>query len=207
VVPLPAREIPHRNGTNHAILTEMARQWGYHFYLSPGPTRGVSTAYWGPQVRVGVPQKALTWRMGAASNLGSLQFGHDGTKATQVFGLVQEQVSQAPVPIIGLPFAAPPLAAEPAWISDAPFLRASRLEDDHAGNVVKALWDATSTVLSSSRAVATASGELDVGRYADVLPARSPNNGSRIKLRLGFNKPAEHGTSISTAFFNCSPGQ
>jgi hypothetical protein len=39
------------------------------FYLEPGPTPGLSRAYWGPEIRVGLPQSALTTGMNALSNV------------------------------------------------------------------------------------------------------------------------------------------
>ena len=42
-----------------------------------------------------------------------------------------------------------------------------------AGNVVKALWDATAEYFHSAKASVTATGELDVSAYGDVLKARS----------------------------------
>lgn len=173
IMPLPTEQVPHRNGTFLSILDEMAQQWGYTFYIDPGPTRGVNTAYWGPPIRAGVPQKALTWRMGAASNLGSVQFQADGTKPTFVGGLIQEKNSNSPVPIVGLPFTGQPLAETPAWVGNLPLVRFKRLSDDEGGDAIAALWRATGEVFRAMKAAVTASGEIDVARYGDVLRARS----------------------------------
>ncbi|MGD9531799.1 hypothetical protein [Pseudonocardia sp.] len=173
IVPLPTKSVPQRNGTALGILTEMAERWGYTFYVQPGPVRGASLAYWGPPIRAGVPQPALTWRMGAASNLGSVSFQSDGTKPKQVYGLVQDERFNVPIPIIGLPFTGQPLAATPAYVGNLPFLGVKRLSDDERGNVVAALWRATGEVFRSTKGAATASGELDVARYGHVLAARA----------------------------------
>ena len=173
VPPLPTEEIPQRNGTFLGILNEMAGKWKYVFYVDPGPTRGLNTAYWGPPIRAGVPQKALTWRMGSDSNLGSIQFQHDGTKPRFVYGLIQEKNTNAPVPIASLPFTGVPLAALPSYVGNLPFVGAKRLADDSGGNAVKALWDATGEFFQSAKASVTASGELDVSAYGEVLQARS----------------------------------
>ena len=53
------------------------------FYIEPGPVPGTSIAYWGPQVRVGVLQPALTINMDAATNVESLQLRFDGLARTQ----------------------------------------------------------------------------------------------------------------------------
>jgi hypothetical protein len=170
--PSPTKKIPQRGGTFLAILNDMAQRWGYSFYVEPGPRRGSSVAYWGPPIRGGVPQKALTWRMGADSNLDSIQFQSDGTKPAFYYGLVQEQNSNAPVPLPGLPFAGQPLAREPSFVGNLPFVAARLLEDDEGGNVLKAVARATAEQFRSMKAAVTASGELDVGRYGDVLRAR-----------------------------------
>lgn len=171
-MPLPTEKVPHRTGTFLGIIEQMAQQWGYTFYIDPGPTRGTSTAYWGPPIRAGVPQKALTWRMGAASNLGSVQFQADGTKPTFVGGLIHEKESSIPVPIIGLPFTGQPLAAVPSWVGNLPLVRFKRLSGDEGGDAVAALWRATGEVFRSMKAAVTASGEVDVAGYGDVLKAR-----------------------------------
>ena len=114
IIRLPTDSIPQKSGTFLGILDQMAERWGYVFYVEPGPTRGLNTAYWGPPIRAGVPQKALTWRMGALSNLGSISFQSDGTKPKLVYGLVHERTSNAPVPITGLPFTGQPMSAVPS---------------------------------------------------------------------------------------------
>ena len=43
---------------------------GYVAYVVPGPVPGVSTFYWGPPVRVGLPQPALSVDLGAQTNVG-----------------------------------------------------------------------------------------------------------------------------------------
>jgi hypothetical protein len=168
----PTRSIPQRNGTFLAILTEMAERWGYTFHVRPGPSRGMSTAYWGPPIRAGVPQRALTWRMGAASDLGSISFQSDGTKPKQVFGLVQEERLNLPIPVIGLPYTGQPMSATPAYVGNLPFLGVKRLSDDEGGKVLAALWRATGEVFRSTKGAVTASGEVDVARYGRVLAAR-----------------------------------
>ena len=54
---------------------------GYVFYLEPGPAPGTSKAYWGPEIRVGEPQPALTTGMDAQTNVEQLSFNFD--KETQ----------------------------------------------------------------------------------------------------------------------------
>ena len=50
----------------------LAERGGYVFYLEPGPAPGTSKAYWGPEIRVGEPQPALTANMDAQTNVEQL---------------------------------------------------------------------------------------------------------------------------------------
>lgn len=173
LIELPTRDIPHLTGTPFGMLRQLADRWGYDTYYTPGPIRGVGTSYWGPPIRAGLPQRALTWRMGPATNLGSIQFTLDGTKPKMVYGLVKEQNSGVEVPVVGLPFTGQPMAALPAYIGDLPFVGLKRMEDSERGSVIAAIGRATGEVFRANKAAATASGELDVGRYGDVLKARA----------------------------------
>lgn len=173
VVKLPTESVPHKTGTFLGILNQMAERWGYVFYVDPGPTRGLNTAYWGPPIRAGIPQRALTWQMGPYSNLGSISFNSDGTKPKMVYGLVQEENTNVPVPIAGIPFTGQPMSAMPSYIANAPFVGIKRLQPDEGGDVITSLWKATGEVYRSNKAAVTASGELDVAQYGDVLKARA----------------------------------
>ena len=70
--PLPTEQIPQQQGTDYGYVSELAQEAGYVFYLEPGPTPGTSSAYWGPEIRVGMPQPALTTGMDALSNVEQL---------------------------------------------------------------------------------------------------------------------------------------
>jgi hypothetical protein len=63
-VPLPIDQIPSQKGTDLNYIQYLAEQAGYVFYIDPGPTPGVSKAYWGPQVKVGPVQPALSADLG-----------------------------------------------------------------------------------------------------------------------------------------------
>ena len=78
-VPLPTERIPVQQGTDLEYLQEMAGRFGYVFYVTPGPAPLTNTAYWGPPVRLGVPQKALSVNMGPETNvIGEVNFEYDG---------------------------------------------------------------------------------------------------------------------------------
>ena len=73
-VPLPIERIPSHQGTDLAYIRELAARVGYVFYLEPGPVPGMNIAYWGPEIKVGMPQPALNINMDAHTNVESLTF-------------------------------------------------------------------------------------------------------------------------------------
>ena len=58
-IPIPIELVPQQQGTDLQYIKALAESAGYVFYLDPGPAVGTSRAYFGPQIRVGVPQPAL----------------------------------------------------------------------------------------------------------------------------------------------------
>ena len=73
-VPIPIERIPTQQGTDLGYIKQLAADVGYVFYIDPGPVPGTNTAYWGPEIKVGVPQPALNLDMDAHTNVESLQF-------------------------------------------------------------------------------------------------------------------------------------
>ncbi len=167
----PTEQTAIADGTDYAILTRLAEDYGFVFFVIPGLVPGQNTAYWGPPFTVPNLQSALTFRMGSASNVGSIQFTTDGNKPEFVYGLIQEKHANVPTPVVGVP-TPPMLSAVPAYAGNLPFVRVKLLRDDCGGDVVAALGKATAQMWKSNRNAVTASGELDVGRYGGILRAR-----------------------------------
>lgn len=99
IPPLPMQQIPQQRGSDYAYVTKLAREAGYVFYLEPGPEPGRSKAYWGPEIRVGEPQPALTMNMDALSNVDDLSFTFDKDAKTMPIVFFQESVSKMPIPV------------------------------------------------------------------------------------------------------------
>lgn len=167
-VPPPTEQIPIQSATDLAYLKAMASQVGYVFFVNPGLLPGASVAYWGPQVRVGPLQPALTIGMGAATNVESLSFSFDGLCRTQYAISFTEPTTKlsidVPVPDVSLLH--PPLAARPAVA-----LRAEPLPDVSDLNPVQIALMGLARTSTSADAV-TGQGKLDVLRYGHVLQAR-----------------------------------
>jgi len=73
-IPIPTSLIPSQRGTDLSYINELAERVGYVFYIEPGPAPGANIAYWGPQIKVGIPQPALNINMDAFTNVESLSF-------------------------------------------------------------------------------------------------------------------------------------
>ncbi len=117
--PLPIERTPVQQGTDLAYLIAMAKRFGYVFYVKPGPAPLINTAYWGPPERLGLPQPALSVNMGNQTNVESLTFKNDALVPTLVQGLVQDRLTNLPLPVLSLPLPPYKLAAlesEPSLI-------------------------------------------------------------------------------------------
>ncbi|MBS0583136.1 MAG: hypothetical protein JSS42_08550 [Proteobacteria bacterium] len=79
-VPLPTSKIEAQKGTDLVYINQLAERVGYVFYIEPGPLPGQSIGYWGPQIKVGVPQPALSINMDGHSNVESLDFSFKNDK-------------------------------------------------------------------------------------------------------------------------------
>lgn len=170
--PLPIERIPVQQETDLQYLMTMAQRHGYVFYVKPGPLPLTNTAYWGPPVRLGLPQKALSINMGPQTNVDSLDFAYDGLAPTLVSGSVQDRLTNTSMPV--QTFASlrlPPLASQPALLFNQPNVRTTQLR--YSGlNVMQAYARAQSITDASTDRVVTATGELDALRYGDVLWSR-----------------------------------
>ncbi|HJP65549.1 MAG TPA: hypothetical protein VKA30_04505, partial [Actinomycetota bacterium] len=70
-VPIPIDRIPIQQGKDLTYVKRLADDVGYVFYVEPGPAPGMSRAYWGPELKVGTPQPALSVDMDVHTNVQS----------------------------------------------------------------------------------------------------------------------------------------
>lgn len=167
-VPIPVESIPGQQGTDYAYVTELARQVGYVFYVDPGPFPGSNTAYWGPEIKTGVPQPALNVNMDAHTNVDSLSFSFDGLSSTLPIVFIHNQQTKAPIPIPipDINPLQPPLGATGLIPTKIKFLT-----ETAKMSIPRAIMTGIATASESSNAV-QGSGGLDVQRYGRVLKAR-----------------------------------
>jgi hypothetical protein len=157
-----------QTGTDFAHITTLARRTGYVFYLDPGPVPATSVAYWGPEVRVSVPQPALTTGAGRSNNVTSLSFTHaTQQKSIPLVHIHGDKIAAITVPILDVTPFKPQLAGVPQ-----PPARVTRLDEDvgHAG-VAQGILRGFAQVAQAADNV-TASGALDVATYGRFLRAR-----------------------------------
>lgn len=113
---LPTDRIPSQRGTDLTYIRKLADDVGYVFYFDPGPVPGISVAYWGPEIKVGAPQPALSVNMDAHTNVESMTFGFDSQGRDIPYVVVQEPFSKLsiPLPIPDITPLNPPLGLIPA---------------------------------------------------------------------------------------------
>jgi hypothetical protein len=167
-IPIPTDRIKSQDGTDYEFIQKLAKDNGYVFYLDPGPAPGISKAYWGPEIRVGIPQPALNVDMDAMTNVDSLSFSFDGLQGKQVTVSVQIPATKVsiPIPLPDISLLEPPLSIRPA-----PKLKTEPLSGAAKDNPILAVAKGLAKMSESADAV-TGSGQLNVVRYGRVLQPR-----------------------------------
>ena len=167
-LPLPIQRIPQQRGSDYAYVKRLAQQCGHVFYLEPGPAVGTSKAYWGPEVRVGQPQPALTVNMDALSNVEQLSFNFDKERKTMPIVYIQEAISKVPIPIPipDLSPLNPPLGLVPPLPP-----KITQLDDTAHMSPLSAVMTGLAFAAQNSDSV-FGTGRLDVARYGRLLKSR-----------------------------------
>jgi len=167
-LPIPVQRIPQQRGSDYAYVKSLAQQCGYVFYLEPGPVPGTSKAYWGPEIRVGEAQPALSVNMDGVSNVEELNFNFDKERKTMPIVFFQEPNRKAPIglPIPDVTPLNPPLGLVPPL---PPQLR--QLDNTAQMSPVSALMTGLAYAAQHSDSV-FGNGRLDVARYGRLLKSR-----------------------------------
>jgi hypothetical protein len=167
-IPIPVQQIPRQQGKDLAYVRALADEVGYVFYMDPGPAPGTSVAYWGPEIKIGVPQKALNTDMDAQTNVESLSFSYNSEQAKLPIVFIQEPMSKAiiPIPVPAITPLNPPLGLIPPIPKDLEFITETAKYSPIRGALI-----GMAKAARSADAV-SANGTLDVLRYGGVLKAR-----------------------------------
>jgi len=171
LITLPIERVPQQNATDRQYLKELAAPHGYVFYVKPGPALMTNIAYWGPPIRFGSVQNALTVDMGPGSNVERINFQYNALAPSLLHGWVQDNETEEDLPLLTL-FSTrlPPMASEPALDFNQPFVRNRQYQDPRLG-YMRGLDLAQSDTDVSTDQVVTAQGELDSLRYGSILEA------------------------------------
>jgi hypothetical protein len=168
-VPIPTKEIPSQTGTDRAYIKSLATECGYTFVVEPGPAPGANIAYFGPDIRVPVPQPALNVNTDAFNNVDSISFSLDGLAKKIVVLTIMDPVTgkiPIPVPIPNINILHPPLGARltpPARVSFA---------NDVAKEKLPAAANKALKLLREGADAITGTGVVDTLRYGRVLKSR-----------------------------------
>jgi hypothetical protein len=168
-VQVPVERIPTHQGTDLAYISKLAADAGYVFYVAPGPVPGTSQAYFGPQVRVGIPQPALAVNMDSWTNVESLTFSYQPLSSVAPVVYISDATTGVPIPVPIPPVTPfnPPLGAVVP-----PPQKYPRLDDTAKRSTAEALMLGMAEAIRNADVV-SGSGSLDVDRYGQVLRARS----------------------------------
>jgi len=167
-VPIPTNRIPSQQGNDLEYIRLLAERVGYVFYIDPGPAPGMSLAYWGPKIKVGVPQPALNVDMDAASNVDSLSFSYQGNARSLPVVYIQNEQTKVPLPI-PIPDIGP--LNPPLGLIDPPPQTLRFLPETAKYSLVRAMLLGMAEAAKSADTV-TGRGSLDVTRYGRVLKSR-----------------------------------
>lgn len=168
-IPIPLLQTPSQKQTDLKYLEHLASEVGYVFYLVPGPLPGMSQAYWGPQVRAGMPQTALNVNLDTWTNVESLNFRYEPQNAVLPVIFIQDPISKVPIPIPIPPVTpfSPPLGAA--------IMPPQKVEFESGTaklNPAVALMKGFARVAETCDTV-VGEGAIDVLRYGQPLRARS----------------------------------
>ncbi|MFD6176219.1 MULTISPECIES: hypothetical protein [unclassified Isoptericola] len=169
--PLPVERTPTQQGTDWEHLQLLAARHGYVCYVSPGPVPGTSTLFWGPPVREGLPQPALSTGLGPATTVtGSLRFREDVLTPELQEGRVTDARLGATLPVRTVGALRVPLSAAPTWAAHQQDLRVRQFRDSGVG-AATAFARAQAATDRSADSV-TCDGSLDGSVYGEVLRPR-----------------------------------
>lgn len=166
--PNEQRRVDYQTGTDLQYVNELAKANGFTFYLDPGPVPGRSTAFWGPEQRLGQRQHALNVNMDNNSTVDQLTFAYDGTAREEPQARVQDPKSRDST-LLAQPDISP--LRPPLGLRATPALKRRTLSGTAKMDQGQAEATALARAATSADAI-SGSGSLDVNRHGYVLRPR-----------------------------------
>jgi hypothetical protein len=167
-VPIPTEKMDTQTGTDLSYIKSIAEKCGYIYFLEPGPAPGTNIFYFGPDIRIPIPQQALTVNMDANTNVESLSFSLDGLAKKIVVYTIFDPVTNKipiPIPLPNISILRPPLGARLT-----PPLKIEIGRKGTTLNSIEGIGEALASIAATGEAV-SGSGSLNVLRYGSVLRA------------------------------------
>jgi len=164
----PSVRIPSQKGTDLAYIQQLAKEAGYVFFMQPGPMPGSCQAYWGPQIKIGVPQPALNVNLDSWTNVESLNFRYEPQNAVAPIIYLQDQTTGVvtQLAISGANPLNPPLGSVvPVPQKTVPLAYTAKLTPAQALMAGYAKAAETADIVSGD-------GTISVLRYGGILQAR-----------------------------------
>jgi hypothetical protein len=164
--PIQTELVPRQHETDLDFINRLAERNGFVFYTEP-LTIATNLAYWGPRERTGLPQPALSYNLGAASNVQQIHFQNDALAPVAAEGKFTEPITKQSIPIPALPdLRVPPFVAQPVTPRRTRLMRraANRSPSRAASDLLASMMNAPDAV--------DCTGTLDSVRYGYVLRAR-----------------------------------
>jgi hypothetical protein len=164
--PIELERIPRQQETDLKFLQRIAERNGFVFYIEP-LTVGVSTAYLGPENRLGLPQPALSVDLGPRTTARDVTFSNDALAPVGVKGSFVDPLLKLTWPLPALPpIKVPPLALVPGAAH-----RTQLTRDTAQRNPASAALAGLARSTGAPDPI-TASGTVDTARYGHALRAR-----------------------------------
>ena len=165
---LPVEGMPTHQGTDLQYIQQLAKDVGHVFYIDPGPAPATSRAYWGPEIKVGVPQPALNTDMDGLTNIEGISFAFNTADTALPVVMIQNSLTKVPIP---LPIPKLNPLQPPLGLIPAPYSRVTLMSDTAKLTPLRAIGKGMAEAAKSADAV-TGTGSLNVMRYGHVLRAR-----------------------------------
>jgi len=166
--PNARQRVDYQTGTDLQYVNELAKANGYTFYLTPGPVPGRSTAFWGPERRIGQRQHALNVNMDVNSTVDQLTFAYDGTAREEPQARVQDPRTRDST-LLPQPDISP--LRPPLGRRATPALKRKTLSGTAKKDPGQAGAEALARAATSADAI-SGSGSLDVNRHGYILQPR-----------------------------------
>lgn len=166
----PTEDWETQISTDRTFIKFLAEKNGYIFFVRPGPLPGQSIAYFGPDVNLPIPQRALSINFDNSSNVESISFSLDGlAKKVRIYTIYDPITRKIPlpVPVPNINLLKPPLGIRPTPPAKVEFRK-----DFAKLNMPEASQGVLSFLLNNAKAAVTANGSLDVMRYKGLLRSR-----------------------------------